>query len=463
MNNKKKKRLIEASLLFMLLAGIVTGLYFGLFAPKDYRDLIPAESKAVIELPYSTLSELGLFANDKDANFKLQLNGIDKEKSVFMIITPNEYIGLIMKTKNLARVGMDISDGAKSGLCQTPTRSEGFSWTWVDKGWLIAWNEEATLVLGPGSSGERDAMKQTALKMFRANKSQSFRNSEHHKLLNDIEGEAKVYVRADAIPMPMGTIVRLGLPDGVSATKVVLVGSLEDKVDGKSCPLFFKGNLTSEDKDVAKLLYERGNGKMLSTEITNETPSYDIVMGINAKGAELVSHLKKEADGKMLLSAIDNIVNIKNLLLKAEGDIVVAASRLTDSLPEFTLTMQKDTSSVNSKNRMKAEEIFADGEQGVQPYADGLQKVTRHGTIYVSENDTLLYIRTREGQSDTPYNNLFKAQQKNIRQYLYVNLEKTGNDGDADNPLRLLSKFLPGKKSLTFCELSNGELSIKFE
>ena len=463
MNPKKKKRLIEASLLFILLAGIVTGLYFGLFAPKDYRDLIPAESKAVIELPYSTLSELGLFANGKDANFNLPLSGIDKDKPVFLIITPNEYVALIMKTKNLARVGMDISDGAKAGLCQTPTRKEGFSWTWVDKGWIIAWNEEATMVLGPGSSGERDAMKQTALQMFRASKSKSFRNSEHHDLLSDVEGDAKVYVRADALPMPMGTMVRLGLPEGAAASKVVLVGSLEDKVEGKGCPLFFKGRLTSEDKDVITTLEDRLNGNTLSMDIMGNASTRDIIMGIHANGSELAGRLKKEADGKMLLSAIDNTVNIKNLLARTDGDIIIAASRLTDALPDFSLTMQKDTSSVNPKDRMKAEDIFADSAYEVQPYAEGFQKATRNGTIYVSENDTLIYIRTREEQPNVSQRKTTDSQKQNIRQYLYINMEKAAADEDTENPLRLLGKFLPGKKSLTYCELSNGELTIKFE
>ena len=48
-------RLLHASWPFLLLAGIVVGLYFWMFAPKDYADLVPGESRAVIQLKPAAL------------------------------------------------------------------------------------------------------------------------------------------------------------------------------------------------------------------------------------------------------------------------------------------------------------------------------------------------------------------------------------------------------------------------
>ena len=42
----KKYVLLKASLPFVLLAAIVVGLYFLLFVPKDYADLVPADARA---------------------------------------------------------------------------------------------------------------------------------------------------------------------------------------------------------------------------------------------------------------------------------------------------------------------------------------------------------------------------------------------------------------------------------
>lgn len=460
MNPKKKKRLIEASLLFCLLAGIVTGLYFGLFAPKDYRDLIPAESKAVVELPYSMLSEMKLFSDGEKSEFTLPHNGLDDAEPAFLIITPNEYVGLVVKTKNLAQLGKEITESAKKQLCQTPTRAEGFTWTWAKTGWFVAWNEEALLVLGPGSMGERDAMKQTARQMFRSGKSKSFRNSEHQDLVKDIEGEGKVYVRVDAMPMPIGTMLRLSLPEAIETSGVVLTGSLRLDSKGKNRPLLFEGILTSEDSETKKLLDERLPGKVLSSDALQDISASDISFGLNIKGTEFIKKLKGEADGRMLLSAIGDVVNIKNILAQADGEILLSASNLTKKLPEFFMSLQKGNA---SKERMKCEEIFTDADSGIQPANNGFLKNAQQGTILFEENDSIIYIRTREDGKTLSKHASLNDKGRDVRQLLYINLENTSQDDKEDNPLSIISRFMPDKKKLTLQEFSDGMFNITME
>ena len=92
MNKKKKNILLHAGLPFLALAAVVVGIYLWFFAPKDYRDLIPAESRAVVSLDAAAaqklLSPVGLPADATAASL-----GLDSETTIYAFITPNEYYG----------------------------------------------------------------------------------------------------------------------------------------------------------------------------------------------------------------------------------------------------------------------------------------------------------------------------------------------------------------------------------
>ena len=84
----KKYVLLKASLPFVLLAAIVVGLYFLLFAPKDYADLVPADARAVLTVePSALLANDMRLGNMLSSQLGFRPEGLDETQDVYIFIT----------------------------------------------------------------------------------------------------------------------------------------------------------------------------------------------------------------------------------------------------------------------------------------------------------------------------------------------------------------------------------------
>ena len=173
-------RLLHASWPFLLLAGIVVGLYFWMFAPKDYADLVPGESRAVVQLKPAALlaggGSLGTFLAEQ-VGFRPE--GLDETQDVYVFITPSGYFGVsapVHDGRKLSEQILRLSQHNEASILQ---RSDQLSWAWLKRGWIVAWNSDAVLTLGPGTLQEQDKLRQLGSKTFKAGRRESFRNSEH--------------------------------------------------------------------------------------------------------------------------------------------------------------------------------------------------------------------------------------------------------------------------------------------
>lgn len=349
-------RLLHASWPFLLLAGIVVGLYFWMFAPKDYADLVPGESRAVVQLKPAALlaggGSLGTFLAEQ-VGFRPE--GLDETQDVYVFITPSGYFGVsapVHDGRKLSEQILRLSQHNEASILQ---RSDQLSWAWLKRGWIVAWNSDAVLTLGPGTLQEQDKLRQLGSKIFKAGRRESFRNSEHAELLENLDGDVRLYAHLDALPSPFSMLFRLDLPEKCSERKTLIVASADvQKAKASGQPLTMQGTITSEDEATKELLAT--TSKPIAAPSKPFAPESAVLyMAAHSDGDKLLQLLRSDATIRTMLLSLDRAIPSDEIAKKGGGDFFLTMMEMPkDADARFRLFVEQDSSVIYDEHTLLA-------------------------------------------------------------------------------------------------------------
>ncbi len=187
-----------------LLLVAAAGLWWWLGREKVLLDLLPAKCKAVVRLSSQVYAASGAEALFRD------LVGLPAAEpageDLYLFITPNEYFGAAMTLADAAAFDAALTTSVAH------SRESGIDWYWTQQGWLAARRGTTLLVAGPATVAERDRLRHTLSVMFDAPASEGFGHSPEAQALT-AAGPMAFVASASVLPAPVGTLLRLGLPE----------------------------------------------------------------------------------------------------------------------------------------------------------------------------------------------------------------------------------------------------------
>ena len=82
----------------------------------------------------------------------------DLSQPIYGIVTPNEYLCVIARVKDVDKV----KDALSHFECKRIVVDEydGREWAWLSDGWLASWDGRSFICVGPGVTQERDVLRQ---------------------------------------------------------------------------------------------------------------------------------------------------------------------------------------------------------------------------------------------------------------------------------------------------------------
>lgn len=352
----KKYVFLKASLPFVVLAAIVVALYFLLFSPKKYVDLVPAEARAVVVLkPSALLANEVRLGNLLSEQLGFRPEGLDETQDVYLFITPDEYFAVCAPVHDSRRLSEQFQRLAQHGQATLFSRSNQLSWGWLKKGWLVAWNSEAVLAIGPGTVQEQDVLRQTMTQLFRGKN--SFRNSPHQACVDNLEGDIKIYSRLTALPSPFSLLFQLDIPQGCNAGKVVLAASSDVAEAGKGNAAYtLRGKLLSEDKETQQLLDADDNAAKLAQPLRPFAPDDCILyMAAKSHGDELLQLLRSDTNIRTMLLTLDRRIDTEKLNKQGDGDFLLTLTEMpAEGEARFRLCVQQSDSVSYDDNTFSA-------------------------------------------------------------------------------------------------------------
>ncbi|MBR1713006.1 MAG: DUF4836 family protein [Alloprevotella sp.] len=421
MKTKKKNLLLHVVLPFLLLAVAATGLYLWLFAPKGHAGLVPGESPAVVAVRPDRLPDPAAVTGLIQRWVGAVPKGIDFAQDVYLFLSPDGRFGIAAAVKDSRLLAQSLSQSADAGSAAMLKRDGGLGWAWLDAGWLIAWDENALLVMGPGTVQERTEIQHTMTQMFKAAEEKSFRRTAQWDELQEIpEGAARLFARADALPPPLSTFLRLGLPGKVRPADIQLYATLQFHPQPEGADAInLQGRLTSTEEQTRLLLQEAGGEQTLGTIYPRGIPESAICL--------FAAHIQEgKAADKLYADPV-----LRDMLLSIDGNI------RTDELPTeggYDLALCLNN-------------LYEDG--------------TAAFSLIGSQGETIAYSYGNAGNLDETTESALAAEARGKRIYLTLNIERAFAEPNRLGDIAAIAHTLFGeRKRATFTLGATGDIAF---
>lgn len=328
---------LTAALAFVVIAAVCTWALW----PKDYDELIPAEAKAVFCIDSKMLSNT-LSDKDKKAFEEQGAAAFDLSQPIYGIVTPNEYLCIIARVKDVDKV----KDALSHFECKRVVVDEydGREWAWLSDGWLASWDGRSFICVGPGVTQERDVLRQTITSMINSGK--KFVDTPAYTQLMQQQKPLKIYAQLDAIPAPYNLLFRLSIPADCDPTAVQVFAAADAKIKNKKLSITqLDCDITSENEDIVAAIdnYEKEKGCIV---LNNQDlkPSTLFSLTTCIKGKNLLKILKTDATLRGLLMGLSQTFDADRLLGSTDGLFnIEIGSFAKDWTPTFCIKAETHT------------------------------------------------------------------------------------------------------------------------
>ena len=464
MSHKNKLRIAAAAVCLSLLAGI--GIWLCL--PTSYESMVPSQAKAVLRISPASPMLKASAAKLKDWT-GLDAQGLDGGKAAYLFITPNEYVALAASLSDAEAFSQSVEDLQKRHQATVLPESDGLHWAWMQKGWLMAWNRRALLVLGPGVAKERDQLHQTLVQMSEGH--DPFTSTSAYDQLLKQPGEAQLYAQVDAVPAPYNTLFRLNIPADAPLDAVHVLASL--RTEQKQTSVTF--TLTSDNEDIKQQLaqYEQQKGCIRITPDATCMPLF--FMATRTQGKDLVALLQSDATLRGLLMGLNQVVDATRMLGTANGLLTLQITDFNaDWQPTFSLQAENPTQGLLSDADYWMESAHKQHDVTLKPLSSTAYQLTNEKQsvcigLHGQGADQRVFFSSpslmHAGESGIPYAAKVSAHD-GVTAYFHIRMDQLRNQPcmKGDNAAAtLITSLLPASKSFTYEAKTGGRGTITIE
>lgn len=341
MKQRNRKALLS---LGIALVGALLVLLVWAFLPKGYERLIPAQAKAVLRIVPSQLQPKIGDADPLTTTLGISAEGIDLQEALYTFVTPNEYIGFLAAVSDEDALRTQIEKLVSQKRCLPIEKNGGRQWAWLSAGWLLTWDSDAVLAMGPGMAAERDVLRQTMSRMIESG--EPFTETNSYENLMKQGGDAQLFAQLDALPSPYNMLFRLGVPPACDPAAVQVFASVSlSKQAGGGLLATIKSELKSENDEILRSMdsFEKGKGciEKPSKEATDSTL---FIMATRTQGQPLLELLRTDATLRGLLMGLNQTIDADKMLGSTNGLLTIEiASLAKDFTPAFCLKAETHT------------------------------------------------------------------------------------------------------------------------
>lgn len=334
----KKKAFVVLALAVALAAAV--GFVVLRRGAQTYTYVLPADLKAVAavdvadwvrqaDLPDGRLQELVL--GDADAGTA----GLDFSKKMYIFVAADDYVGVALAVEDADRLQGVLAAQQKAGKCEPVREQRGFRWTTVDGQWLVAFDDDRLLAMGPAMGAQLDGLRNRMAAYLRQKREESGVVTPLFTELSEQEGALSLVARLDALPASGKEWLRMGLPEEVPPQDVRLAASLH--ADGNRLAL--RVALRSDNPALKKQMEAVSNLlRPLRGDLAACGPQRPLVWaGFNANGEKLLEELRTNPQIRTALIMLNFGVDVDMMLKSIDGDVSVAVEGLGSNFSIPTL------------------------------------------------------------------------------------------------------------------------------
>ncbi len=290
---------------------------------KSYVNVIPASAVAVayVDLP-EIVEESGVEPAVLDTifgeEFRLQDVGLDFTEKAYIFVSKEGIPGLLFSVDDAGKLHAFLNRMQEVGRCSLPESYRGYEWANLSDSYLVGYNSEACLIMGPSLAAAQSELRQLMLSYFDQPKVERAVNDPMFKRLKEQEGLVALIGKMELVPSFYSLFHAAGLSFDAATDDFLLTATLNTDEN----KLRFHAEVESADKKFEKQLkqmlsmFGHIDGDLL-TVIPEDVYAW---CGIHADGDELIKELRKNNTFLLFLMMANQVFDLESLIKNIDGD-----------------------------------------------------------------------------------------------------------------------------------------------
>lgn len=338
MKNKKGLYIV----LFVLCCTLVWAYYS--FVWSDYLAVLPSHPKALATVNIEQLAkESGLEAADAE-HFGLtpqdmERIGVNWSKDVFSFITAKEYVGLLAAVADEDKLTAFFESLNERDICGAVEKVRGVRWVVLHENWLIGYDDEALLLMGPAVGADINMLRQEMLRCFRQDSEESGCNSPLYDEVKTRRSSVSLITTLDALPAAYNEKFRLGLPEHATLGDITVVADFlfEPSKLTLNCEIGSRNEEINKYYEKLAVIDDKIHGRFISA-----ADSTTLLWGsTHIEGQALLEELRKDSSIRTFLLGLNMSLDADLIIRSINGDAVFRLDSI-DEQDKLSYTMMTE-------------------------------------------------------------------------------------------------------------------------
>ena len=303
----------------------------------DYVNSIPKECTALVSIDPAKMSGVNSRVLMKALLHvkNIDNSGLDLSNKIYFYETKDGHFGLCVKVDNEEKVEQLFNTLSNQQLCQPITRRKGCKFTLLHSSWLVAFTENALLIMGPYSMSEVSIQQNRMSRYLTNEESDGIKANAYFSKLDSITSPIALIAQSTAFPEKLFLPFTLGIPNDANPSQVLFVA----EVNARGECLDVNGDVFSYNKTLdLSLKKSMQSNRLISNEILPYiNPNNEINLLMNVKGQEYLNQLQGNRQFQSLFVGINTIIDFNKIMQSIDGNMIISIPSYRDSVPNISL------------------------------------------------------------------------------------------------------------------------------
>lgn len=314
---------------------------------KVYLSLLPHDATAVARLDLKGLvGEAGLTAEDELRLAQRFLNiddasecGVDFRLPLYAFASASGNYGCIGAVADEQSLTTTCANLAAAGHATAISRQRGLSWAVVKQQWLMAFDDEKVLVMGPAVGAAQEQLRAEMVRLMAQKQQKSGVNSTLFETL----AHHKTSVAAVVAPegMPDGVRTLLNHFDIYSREDALIGLTLQPADNEVSLKVEIHATSEAVEKQLQQMAALMRPVEGALADYAHEGAAAWLTM--NVQGKDLLTALRSNANLRTALIALNLVIDADCMITAIDGDISIEVQRLTPAMKKGSIEMLGNT------------------------------------------------------------------------------------------------------------------------
>lgn len=320
--------------LALIVCGIGIWLFTSLFKANDYLNVLPAQPKALAVINLAKLADEAGLQDENQTEWrqlfeKYSESGLDWSKPFYAFVTSKESVGMLAAVSDEELLDKSVMEGHTKGWCDYLDDYRGYKWALFDGSWLLGFNEDVALLMGPVIASDMNMTRAEMLRCFHQEKEESGCSSRLFAEVSERESSVALSSTLDVLPNSFNETFKMGLPGHATLGDIRVVADCRFT----SRDLIVNCEIGSDVPEVNKY-YEKMtviNGKLNGVFSTDLLPNTLLWASAHVEGKSLLDLLRKDPDIRTFLIGLNMGVDADRMISSIAGDVAVRIDSVSNN------------------------------------------------------------------------------------------------------------------------------------